>query len=92
MQHTCPCCCCLVIQSCLTLCNPMDCSTPGFHVLHHLLGIAKTHVHRVDDAMNQYYKILYGHIFVQLKIRKFARVGILCELDNGEHSGKFICL
>ena len=29
----CVCCCCSVTQSCLTLCNPMDCSTPGFSVL-----------------------------------------------------------
>ena len=27
---------CSVVQSCLTLGNPMDCSTPGFPVLHHL--------------------------------------------------------
>ena len=32
--------CCSVPQSCPTLCNPMDCSTPGFLVLHHLPGIA----------------------------------------------------
>ena len=30
------CCCCSVAQSCLTLCDPMDCSTPGFLVLHYL--------------------------------------------------------
>ena len=29
-------CCCSVDQSCLTLCNPMDCSTPGFPVLHYI--------------------------------------------------------
>ena len=29
------CCCCLVSQSCLTICDPMDCSTPGLPVLHH---------------------------------------------------------
>ena len=40
-----------VAQSCLTLCNPMDCSTPGFPVHHHLLELAETHVHRVDDAI-----------------------------------------
>ena len=34
-----------VAQWCLTLCNPMDCSTPGFPVLHHLLELAQTHVH-----------------------------------------------
>ena len=31
-----------VTQSCPTLCNPMDCSTPGFTVLHHLLELAQT--------------------------------------------------
>ena len=33
-----------VAQSCLTLCNPMDCSTPGFPV-HHQTELAQTHVH-----------------------------------------------
>ena len=37
--------CCAVVQSCLTLCDPMDCSTPGFPVLHHLPELAQTHVH-----------------------------------------------
>ena len=36
---------CLVLKSCLTLCIPMDCSTPGFAVLHHLLEFAETRVH-----------------------------------------------
>ena len=30
------CCCCSVTKSCLTLCDPMDCSTPGYSVLHYL--------------------------------------------------------
>ena len=34
-----------VTQSCLTLCNPMDCSIPGFTVLHQLPELAQTHVH-----------------------------------------------
>ena len=42
---------CSVTQSCLTLCNPMDCSTPGLPVLHHLLELAQTQVHRVGDAI-----------------------------------------
>ena len=33
------------VQSCLTLCDPMDCSTPGFPVPYHLLEFAQTHVH-----------------------------------------------
>ena len=35
----------LLTQLCLTLCKPMDCSTPGFLVLHHLPESAQTHVH-----------------------------------------------
>ena len=38
-------------QSCPTLCNPMDCSTPDFPVHHQLLKLAQTHVHRVSDAI-----------------------------------------
>ena len=34
-----------------TLCDPMDCSTPGFPVLHHLLEFSQTHVHWVSDAI-----------------------------------------
>ena len=41
---------CSITQSCPTLCDPMDCSMPGFPVLHHLLGFAQTHVHWVGDA------------------------------------------
>ena len=40
-----------VAQLCLTLCNPMDCSTPGFSVCHQLPELAQTHVHRVGDAI-----------------------------------------
>ena len=32
---------CPVTRSCLILCDPMDCSTPGFPVLHHLLALAQ---------------------------------------------------
>ena len=38
-------------QSCLTLCDPMDCSTPGFPVHHQLPELAQTHVHWVGDAI-----------------------------------------
>ena len=33
--------CCSVAKLCLTLCDPMNCSTPGFPVLHHLLKLLK---------------------------------------------------
>ena len=38
-------CCCLVTKSCLTFCDPLDCSMPGFPVLHYLLKFAQTQVH-----------------------------------------------
>ena len=44
-------CCCLVAQLCLTLCNPMDCTMPGFPVLPYLPEFAQTHVHWVGDAL-----------------------------------------
>ena len=39
-----------VTQSCPTLCNPMNSSTPGFPVHHHLPEFTQTHVHWVGDA------------------------------------------
>ena len=40
-----------VTRSCLTLCEPMDCSTPGLPVHHQLLESTQTHVHYVSDAI-----------------------------------------
>ena len=40
-----------VAQSCPTLCHPMNRSTPGLPVHHHLLEFIQTHVHRVGDAI-----------------------------------------
>ena len=42
---------CSVAQLCLTLCDPMGCSTPGFPVLHQLPELAQTQVRRVGDAI-----------------------------------------
>ena len=44
-------CYCSLAKLCPTLCNPMDCSVPGFPVLNHLLEFAKIHVHSVSDAI-----------------------------------------
>ena len=52
------CCCCSVIQSCPILCNPMDCSKPGFPVLHHLPELGQTHVHQVGDAIELSHPLL----------------------------------
>ena len=44
-----------VSQSCLTLCDPMNCSTPGLPVHHHLPEFTQTYVHRVGDAIQPSY-------------------------------------
>ena len=41
----------LVAQLCLTLCDPMNCSTPGLPVHHQLLKSTQTHVHWIGDAI-----------------------------------------
>ena len=38
-----------VVQSCLTLCNPTDCSTPGLPVHRQLLEFIQTHIHRIGN-------------------------------------------
>ena len=42
---------CSVAQSCLTLCDSVDCSTPGFPILYCLPEFSQTHVHWVNNAM-----------------------------------------
>ena len=51
-------CCCSVAQSCLILCDPMDCSTPGFPVHPQLPEHAQTHVHRGSDAIQPSHPLL----------------------------------
>ena len=47
-----------VTQLCLTLCNPMDCSMPGFPVHHQLPEFTQTLVHRVSDAIQPSHPLL----------------------------------
>ena len=47
-----------VAQLCPTLCDPMDCSTPGLPVLHQLPEPTQTHVHRVRDAIQPSHPLL----------------------------------
>ena len=51
-------CCYTVAQSCLSLCDSMDCSTPGFPVIHQLLELAQTHVHQVSYAVQPSHPLL----------------------------------
>ena len=47
-----------VAQLCLTLCDPMDCSTQGLPVYHQLPEFTQTHVHWVSDAIQPSYPLL----------------------------------
>ena len=51
-------CCCSVTKLCWTLCNPVNCSMPGFPILHCLLEFAQTHVCWVSDAIQPCYPLL----------------------------------
>ena len=51
-------CCCSRAKLYLTICDPMNCSTPGFPVLHYLLELAQTHVHWVSDAIQLSHPLL----------------------------------
>ena len=65
---------CSVAQSCLTLCDPMDCSTPDFPVLYRVPEFAQTHVHWVGDAIQTFCPLLPPSPFT---------------LDLSQHQGLF---
>ena len=69
------CCCCSVAKSCPTVCNPTDCSTPGFPVLHCLPEFAQTHVHCVRDAIQSSHPVsppfLLPSIFPRIRWPKY---------------------
>ena len=46
-----------VAQSCLTLCNPKNCSTPGLPVHHQIPGSTQTHVHWVSDPIQLFHPL-----------------------------------
>ena len=66
-----------VTQSCPTLCDPIDCSTPGFPVHHPLLELAQTHVHWVSDAIQPSHSLLSPSPPFP-SIRVFWNVSVLC--------------
>ena len=74
------CCCCSVAQLCLNLCNPMNCSMPGFPVLHCLLEFSPTHIHWVDDAIQSSQPLLPLLLLPSIfpRIRVFSNEVTLC--------------
>ena len=89
-----------VAQSCPTLCDPMDCSTPGFPVHHQLPELAQTHDHRFSDAIQPSRPLLLLPSILP-SIRVFSSESLLCIRwskywsfsisPSNEHSGLISC-
>ena len=58
MENGVRCCCYSVTKLCPILHDPMDCSTPGFPVLHYLPEFSQTHVHWIGDAIQPSHPLL----------------------------------
>ena len=57
----------IIVQSLsLTLCDLMDCTTPGFPVLHHLPEFLQTHVHQVGDAIQPSHPLSFSSLALTL--------------------------
>ena len=69
-----------VAQLCPTLCNPMNCSTPGLPVHHHLPEFTQTHVCRVSDAIQPPHPLLSHSPPAPIppSIRVFSNESTLC--------------
>ena len=70
-----------VSQSCLTLCDPMNCSMTGLPVHHQLLEFTQTHVHRIGDAPSNHFIIccpllLPSSIFPSIRV--FSKESDFC--------------
>ena len=67
-----------VAQLCLTLCDPMDCSTPGLPVHHQLLEFTQPHVHWVCEAIQLSYPLLspFPPAFSLPSIRVFSKESV----------------
>ena len=62
---------CSVAKPSPTLCDPMNCSMPGFLVLHYLLEFAQTHVHWISDAIQPYPPLSPSSLVLNLSHQSF---------------------
>ena len=90
----------LVTQSCPTLCDPMNCSTPGLPVYHQLQEFTQTHVHWVSDAIQPSYPLsspsrpalnLSQHQGLFKWISSSHQVGKVLEFQLQHQSFQWIC-
>ena len=77
--------CCSVAKSCQTLCNPMDCSTPGSSVLHCLPEFAQIHVHWVSDSILYHSLLLLPSIFPSIRVFSNESAGLFA--SGGQRIG-----
>ena len=90
-----------VTQTYPTLCDPMDCSTPGFPVHHQLLKLTQIHVHQVSDVIQQSHSLyspplatfnlsqhegIFQRVSFSLQVAKIWSVSFSISPSN-EHSG-----
>ena len=71
---------CSVTQLCLTVCDPMNCSMPGFPVLHQLPGHAQTYIHWVSNTIQPSYPLSSpsSPAFSLSSFRVFSNEWVLC--------------
>ena len=81
-----------VAQSCPTLCDPMNRSTPGLLVHHQLPKFTQTHAHRVDDAIQPSHPLLSPSLptfnicpLLLLLLRRFSRVRLCATPETAAH-------
>ena len=90
--------CCSVTILCLTICDPLNCSMPGFPVLHYLPELAQTHVHWVTDAIQPSHHLLLPSLFLSLSqhqglfqwVSSSHQVAKILELQLQHHSFQWI--
>ena len=69
-----------VAQSCPTLCDPMDCRTPGFPVHHQLPELTQTHIHCAGDAIQPSHPLVipFSSRFNPSQHQVFSNESIFC--------------
>ena len=73
--------CCSVTKSCLILCDPMNCSMPGFSVYHYLPEFSQTHVHWASDTIQPSHSLLLPSLLALnffSSIRVFSSESYVC--------------
>ena len=98
------CFCCSVAKLCPTLCNPVDCSSPGLPVPHYLPEISQVHIHWISDAIQPSQPLstsslsafkLYQHLFLffVFSSNSFEKTLMLGKTEGGRRGRqRMMCL